>query len=105
MPRGPRRLKRRVVQRAARGDNCSLEALALERTQRHSVALTKGVCGREQLRHLSRVAARVRQTSQLFEVHHEEDPDGDGSSTPKLRRIDGWRKIAAVLRKHTAVAA
>ena len=23
----------------------------------------------------------------------------------KLRRIDGWRKIAAVLSKHTAVAA
>jgi hypothetical protein len=23
----------------------------------------------------------------------------------KLRRIDGWRKIVAVLRKHTAVAA
>jgi hypothetical protein len=54
---------------------------------------------------LSRVAARVRQASQLFEVRHEEDPDGDGSSTPKLRRIDGWRKITAVLRKHTAVAA
>ena len=29
----------------------------------------------------------------------------EASGQIKLRRIDGWRKIAAVLRQHTSVAA